>query len=398
MKHYIARHPIFNRKMEVFGYKLILCQSLRDYYYDLYTEPNDAEELYHQLCFAADEEMHGKPAAFIEFSDELFESLIPLLPRKYVIVECESNSKNELTNVNSFIKIKAQEYRVAYDATENIIERLVEIADIIKIDVTVQSAHTLTERVKSYQRKAKYLAYNVETWDDYKKAFAIGYDYFQGSFFLKPFPGKQNEIRSFNVNILRVISELGQPEPSFREIANIIEHDLSLSYRLLKLVNSAYIAPRFKVKTISQGVTILGLNELNKFMSAMLMRDAQSPGNTELLRRSLIRGKLLEFLAEQKHIPQKGTEAFFTGIFSLLDVILNREMEDIMGELPLTDTVKEALKGETNELKALLDMVIHYEQADWESFSSLYKPDLIQQEELVNDYMSALIWAESLDF
>lgn len=398
MEYYIGRHPIFDRRMELFGYKLFLCRRLRDYYYEQYSEPEDAQALYRLLCFAEFDESSEKTTAFLEYSEEMFERLVPLLPRYHVIVECRSGDNSEMTNIRDFVKIKAQEYRVAYDATENISQKLIDLSDIVRIDFSALGIKSNAENIKSSKGKVKYLAYNLTTWDDYKKAFNLGCEYFQGSFFLKPFPGKLSDICSFNANILHVISELGRPEPSFREITNIIEHDLNLSYRLLKLVNSAYIAPKFKVKTISQGITILGLSELNKFMSTVLMKEAQSPGNTELLRCSLIRGKLLELLAEYKNIPQKGSEAFFTGIFSLIDVILNRKMDDIMSELPLTDTVKEALNGEPNDLRELLDIVTDYELADWDSFISRHKLDMVEQEALMNAYLTALKWAESLDF
>lgn len=398
MEYYVARHPIFDRRMKVFGYKLFLCHNLRNYYYDLYREPDNAEELYRQLCFVGGDESPDKPLAFIEFTEEMLDSIVPLLPRKVVIVECNNSDNSEMTNIKIFNKIKSQEYGVAFDATENISQRLVELSDIVRIDFAALCADDQTQRIKSGQGKVRFLAVNIETWDDYKKAVSIGYDYFQGSFFLKPQQGKASDIRSFNANILHAISELAEPEPSFKELTNIIEHDLNLSYRLLKLVNSAYIAPKFEVKTISQAITILGFNELNKFMSTMFMKQTQSPGNTELLRRSLIRGKLLELLADHRDIPQKGSEAFFAGIFSLIDVILNRKMDDIMGELPLTDTVKQALSGEKNDLKELLDMIALYEGADWVSFTSVYSLDMVEQEELMNRYIEALKWAESLDF
>lgn len=398
MEYYIARHPVFNRKMEIYGYKLLLCRSLRNYYYSHYREPDDAEALYRQLCFSGVDETPDQPVAFIEYAEEMFESLVPLLPRHHVVVECDSGENSDMTNIKNFVKIKSQEYRVAFDATENISQKLIELADIVSIDYNALNSEAQSEHLKSRRGKTLLLAYNIRTWDAYKKAFALGYDIFQGSFFLKPFPGKAGDIRSFNANILRVISELGRPESSFKEITNIIEHDLNLSYRLLKLVNSAYFAPKFKVKTISQAVTMLGLNELNKFASAMLVRETQKPGNTELLRRSLIRGKLMELLADGKNITQMGSEAFFTGIFSLMDVILNRNMSDIMAELPLTDTVKEALTGDAGALRELLNMVAEYEEADWTQFASRYDLDMVEQEELMNAYISSLEWAESLNF
>lgn len=106
----------------------------------------------------------------------------------------------------------------------------------------------------------------------------------------------------------------------------------------------------------------------------------------------------MELLADHRTIPQKGSEAFITCIFSLIDVILNREMNDILGELPLTDTVKQALTGGPNDLKELLDMIALYENADWISFTALFKLDMVEQEQMMNMYLEALKWAESLDF
>lgn len=194
------------------------------------------------------------------------------------------------------------------------------------------------------------------------------------------------------------MAELSEPEPSFREITNIIEHDLNLSYNLLKLVNSAYIAPGFKVKTISQAVTILGIDELSQFVTALLMKQLKSKDNGELLHRSLFRGKYMDLLAASEKIPQKGSEAFFTGIFSLIDVIMNNSMAEILEELPLTDAVKRALLGQEGDLKSLLDMVKLYEQAQWNDFEAHYNLDMTEQEQLMNLYLTALKWEESLDF
>lgn len=405
MENYIARQPVFNRRKEIFGYKLMLCKNLRNHYYNQLGKQEDAEELYRQLCFAGFNETPEQPSAFLDFFGELLESRIPLLPRQHVIVEC---GDSELTDISLIENIKAQGYRLALDASENSSQERVELSDIVRIDFSALSLEaqlnqmesiliTHLNRIENVAVRVKFLAYNVETWEDFEKAHAIGYDYFQGNFYMKPLPGKHGDMRSFNTTILRVIAELGQPEPRFKEISNIIEHDLNLSYGLLKLVNSAYFAPKNKVKTIAHAVTALGLNELNMFMSAMIVKYAQSPENTELVRCSLIRGKLMELLAAQKNIPQKGSEAFFTGMFSLIDVILNKTMEEVVSELPLTDTVKEALAGIDNNLKKLLDMVRDYEQAAWDTFLSVYNLDAAGQENLMNLYLTALKWAESLD-
>lgn len=394
MEFYIARLPIFNRRKEIYGYKLLLCKSLREHFYALYSEPDDAEKLYRQLCFAGFEGASANPAAVIEFSNEMLESLVPLLPRENVVVEYLCGEEAELKDLS---RIKLQGYGVSCDATIQLVPGILGTADIVSMDFSALSFDSQYQRIKGNRGKARFLAYNVDTRDDFEKACEAGYDYFQGLFYQQHSENNKAPIKAFNSSILRVISELNQKEPSFKEISNIIEHDVNLSYRLLRLVNSAYIAPKVQVKTISQALTILGLNTLSQFMSTMMIREIHHSGNAELLRCSLIRGKFMEYLAAQRRIPRKGSEAFFAGIFSLIDVILGKQMEEVLGELPLTDKVKDALLGKSNQLKALLDLVKAYEAAEWDYLEREYRLDLAEQDKLVTYYLSALEWAESLD-
>jgi len=398
VEFFIARHPVFNRKRQVFAYKLQLCQGLRDLYYGQYREPEDAEQLYRRLCFSGLDEDQSKPMTILDFSEELIETVVSILPRKLVIVEYAGGGKSEHTELKEIRRIQTYGYKVLYDATINISRNVLQTVDGLKLDYSALNEQTQRERMADYSKKLVFFAGGVDTWDAYNRAHALGYDYFQGSFFLKPLTGRESVMRSLSAPALRIMSELGEPEPSFREITNIIEHDLNLSYSLLKLVNSAYIAPGFKVKTISQAVTILGIGEMSQFVTAILMKQLKSADNGELLRRSLFRGKYMDLLAASEKIPQKGSEAFFTGVFSLIDVILNKSMAEILEDLPLTDAVKGALLGRGGALKSLLDMVKLYESAQWKEFEAHYNLDITEQEQMMNLYLTALKWAESLDF
>jgi EAL and modified HD-GYP domain-containing signal transduction protein len=189
------------------------------------------------------------------------------------------------------------------------------------------------------------LAEKIETAADFEKAQRIGYDYFQGYYFSRPAMMNSRDIESLNVNLIRILEELGKAEPSYSTIADIITADLGLSYKLLKLVNSAYIAPRYQIKSILQALSFLGMRELYQWMSLMLLKDIQDGENAELVKQSLIRGKLMSALAEQKGDRALNSEYFFTGIFSMIDVILGRRMEDVLSGLPLSEKVKHALRA-----------------------------------------------------
>jgi EAL and modified HD-GYP domain-containing signal transduction protein len=397
MEYYVSRRPVFNRRKEVYGYKLELCPSLRNRYYSMYGEPDDAQALYRLLCLVGFDDSPDTPVAVLDMSFDLSESLIPLLPREHVVVEFSTADNSVTTDLKEIRRLKARGYRILYEADDVLPPLFLQLVDLIKLDSTTLNVERHFERVKANKGNAKFYAGGIDTWEDFNKALVIGCDYFHGDFYKKPLPGKQSSLKSFNTSILRVMGELSLPEPGFKEITGIIEHDVNLSYSLLKLVNSAYIAPKFKVKTISQAVTILGLHEMNTFISTIMMRQMRSPENIELLRLSLVRGKFMELLAGMREIPQKGSEAFFVGMFSLIDVILGRSMAEIMDELPLTDAVKATLLGGEGELKALLDMVTRYEAARWEEFDSIYRLDDEEQRNMMDLYLSALKWAESFD-
>ena len=398
MEFFIARQPVFDRRKAVFGYKLELCRGLRERFFSMYNEPDDAEALYRQLCFAGYDDSADKPAAILDNTSDLFDRLVPLIPRKYAVVEYGRDGNSEMTDLNEVRKMKARGYRILYEAAEVLRPGLLPFIDLVKLNVHAVAPEIQSEHIRRNRVRVKFLADGIDTWEDFKKAIAMGYDYFQGGFYLTPSPDKREGLRSFDTTILRVMTELGKPEPGFKELTSIIEHDLNLSYSLLRLVNSAYIAPKFRVKTISQAVTILGLGEMNAFITSIMLKGLRNRETSELLRISLIRGKFMELLAGFSDIPQKGSEAFFVGIFSLLDVVLNRAMAEILEELPLTDAVKEALLGTEGALKALLDMVLLYESANWDDFELQYKIDLAEQEKMMDFYLTALKWAESFDF
>lgn len=397
MEFYIARRPVFSRRMAVFGYKLELCPNLVNAFAGMYREPEDGEALYRQLCFTGFDEARDKPALIIEYSPELYERLLPVLPKKHTIIAYGNTGEDEMTRLRQIRKIKTLGYRVLYEADEAPNSALLQLVDLVKSDFKFVSLEAQVERIRRGRGNALFCAGTIDTWEDFGKALVMGYDCFQGEFFLKRLAGKPSGLKSFNASILRVMGALSKPEPGFKEITTIIEHDLSLSYNLLRLAGSAYMAPKFKVKTISQAVTLLGSKELSAFLSTMMMKQMKSPENDELLRYSLIRGKLMDLLAGAHKVPQKGSEAFFVGMFSLIDVILNRPMKEILDELPLTDAVREALLGGDGELRVLLDKVLMYEEARWDEFDDAYSMDITEQEKMMHYYLSALKWAESFD-
>ncbi|WP_368292386.1 HDOD domain-containing protein [Dehalobacter sp. TBBPA1] len=143
--------------------------------------------------------------------------------------------------------------------------------------------------------KVRFVAEKIETREEFQRAYEMGYDYFQGYFFSKPSIINSKEIVSLNSNILKIIQELKMPEPNYTVIGNIVQSDLGLTYKILKLANSIYLGTKNKINSIPQVLAHLGLKELYRWSSIIMLKDLQNIENAELIKLSLILGKLKSY-------------------------------------------------------------------------------------------------------
>jgi EAL and modified HD-GYP domain-containing signal transduction protein len=273
-----------------------------------------------------------------------------------------------------------------------------EIAKIVKIEFSAVDYKLQRKLIKRYKDKIKFLAEKVETREEYQLAMDMGYDYFQGYFFSKPVIIKGKEIDSLNINLIKIMNILNQKEPEYHKIAEIIETDLGLSYKLLKLANSVFFGSRNKILFIKQALVQLGIIEIRKWIYVMMMKDIQIIENKELIKTCFVRARFMELLALELGKKDRQFEYFMTGMFSSIDVLLNKNMKEIVDSLVLTDDVKDALLGEDNEIKRALDMVINYELLKLDGLEMNKTTSGIAQERLMDMYIEALIWVLNLDY
>ena len=209
---------------------------------------------------------------------------------------------------------------------------------------------------------------------------------------------KGHEIEGLNTNCIRIINELNQEEPQYEKITEIIETDLGLSYKILKLANSAFFGSSHKIYSIKQALVRLGITEIKKWVYIMMLKEVQSIENKELIKSSLIRAKLMELLSQGIGMKHKRLEFFLTGMFSSIDVLLNRGMEDIVKELSFEDDVKEALQGKDNNLRQSLDIILNHERLNFSEIEENQFFNNITQEKYTLMYIEALKWVMTLDY
>jgi EAL and modified HD-GYP domain-containing signal transduction protein len=400
MDDFIARRPILSGKAQVCGYHLVFGQNTGSFLNETRIGYNEFGQITQSLFLETLHELSERTATYLDYSEELTDIIAHAtvdkeLAEATVIVF----GKNSIVNADICNPLKSGGFKLAFDSsffTDNAVAT--EFADIMSIDFTMISLAVQTNYIRKYKDKVAFLANGIETWSDFKAARDMGYTLFQGFFFLWPSGGlQQKEVKALDVCLIGIISELDKPEPNFKNISDIIEHDLGLSYKLLRLVNSAYMAPKYRIKSISHALTYLGTRELHQWISMLMFNGVKNDDNAELIRMSLIRGKMMALAAQELQLCLNDSEPFFTGLFSLIDVILNREINDLLVGLPIAEEIKIALRGEGNELQSLLDFVVRYEQAEWQKIDGKFHMNKITPQKMVSFYIEAHKWANLID-
>ena len=398
---YIARQPIFGRDMQVYGYELLYRKSEKNFFEGTDDDKATAT-LLDDLFFIEFDELTEGSRGFINFSKNLLLEEVPLLlPKDNLIIEILERVDVDEKVLGMCRKFKGQGYTLAiddfiFDNKNSLYEKLIEIVDIIKIDFLNSPITDQINLINKYRGHISFLAEKVETRSDYIAAQNMGYSFFQGYFFSRPLMVNAKAIGSFSANIISIINALQESEPDFECIANKFESDIELSYKLLKLVNSVYYGIKYSITSIHHALVQLGPVELIKWMNIMVIKDIQNVENMELIKLSLIRGKMLSLLADSVKKNKYESDFFLVGMFSAIDLLLNQDMRKIVEKLPLKDDVKRALTGEKNHLREALDAVIAFEMLNCESVDDYLSSFRPVRFDFMSLYIESLKWQRSL--
>lgn len=393
---YVARQPVFGSKMKLYGYELF------------YSSGNlncDASEDQATAAVVADsyflgfEELTDGTQGFINFSQSLLlAGTALLLPSDKLIIEITDYTDITPLFIASCRRMKQLGYTLALgDFTDKEDCRpLAALADIIKVDYR-RTPHDMQAQIISTHKHAVFAATNIETAEEFQHACSLGYGLFQGDFFKKTTLVSGREIGTLGTSMLQITQRLTEPEPDLKAIAAIIEKDMDLSYKLLRLANSAYyrstMAP---ITSIHQCLTQIGLLELQRWAHLLLIKGLTNPQNAELVKTSLVRGKIMSLLSDAVGHRQTDSACFFTGLFSSVDTLLGEPMEKVLSRLPLADDVKQALMDTPGRLNTALQAVIAFEQADWNTADLRLGELGLPKGTLAPLYMVAIKWQQAL--
>jgi EAL and modified HD-GYP domain-containing signal transduction protein len=224
-------------------------------------------------------------------------------------------------------------------------------------DMLIATINTL----KQYQLKI--LAEKIETPELFNRCKELGCDMFQGYFLAKPEIIKGKKISANKMTVLNLINEIQSPETDLNELTRIIARDPVLSYKLLKLINSAAFKRSNTIDSIHRAVTLLGIDKIKSWASLLALSKLNDKPEA-LHYTALVRALMCEKLAEYIQLDAKAT--FYTaGLFSSLDAFFDQELSDIVKHLSLDDQLNEALLNRKGLTGLALHTTILFEQSEW---------------------------------
>lgn len=275
-------------------------------------------------------------------------------------------------------------------------EPLFPYTSIIKVDVEDISLEQITILKNSpfvLEKNIKIVAERIETNEQFAALTDIGVDYFQGYFFHKPEIKAGYYIEPIKLNLLRLFTEACMPCMDFNVVADIISQDVSLTNGILKLVNMETEISRIEITSIKQAVTFLGSEKIKQFVAIIAMSNLSADSANELLTESLVRGKMMECIAQNPAFSKVRGVAFITGMMSQIDAILNCPIEKIILDLPLAKEIKSALINKEGLLSEALDIATYFECSDVQGdISSIMIKHDISEDTLFEDYNDSLNW------
>jgi len=390
----LARQPIFNRNKDIHGFELLYRGDLKNISDDAMTATVVNQALYK---FGVDTVSNGTPF-FINLSKTFLSSDFPkLLPAKQAVLEVIGSVHIDSSVIDSIQRWRDKGFTVALDdfvSMESLASKLLPYVDIVKVDI-LNFEGRLEELVTTLRKHpVKLLAERVETYGQYELCQKLGFDYFQGYFFSKPsLIVKHQHLETSKIKILHLLSKILNAQHP-HEFENDIAHDLALSYKLLCYINSAAIGLRSRVDSIRHALNLIGLKNIQMWLSMLLLASLGEKKPKALLHLAFTRGKFLESLALEKQEQPQKNDYFILGMFSLLDAILDLEMDTALQPISLPVLVAKGLQDTDSNAAQRLQLITAMEQANWQDVSKKLEQLNLSEETASNLYSAAVTWAD----
>ena len=405
MEVFVARQPIFNIEEEIVGYELLYRNNLTNVFPYIDGDQATAEVIINSFLNIGLERLTEGKKFSIHFTENLLEQKLPTYfsPDDLVVqISKEVVISNKLITICQ--ELKELGYLLILDdhflfQDHPSMDKLLPNIAMIKVDFREEYSHQLKQiETIAAKHKIKLFAEKIETEAAYTEAKKRGYVYFQGYFFSEPIIESTYEIPVCFSSHYHAIQNMSLEELTVDEMAELIEKDLSLSIKLLRLINTTSAKCDKKICSIRAAIASLGVDNVKKWVHILSTREsADQPTflSDRCMQLTLTRAKLCETIARQI-----GTEFpsgyYMAGLISTMEELVDISMEEILADLSLKEEIHDALLGKENKYKLVLDLVEAVEQAKWKEINHFCKKLNMTERDLFRIYAESLNWTTEM--
>jgi len=398
----IARQPILDAKRVVFGYELF-DRSLDN---KTYTAASDAALLFNLLSNADSEMRNTSKTIFINCTHQtLAGGHLDLIEPDRVVLEVppmpadQSEPEDIETFLQTMIGVHKRGFRLAFD--ESVMDvayaNWLPLASFVKVDVTQVPIPRLKTIAKALadQPATQLVAEKIETLQQFDDALSAGAKLFQGYWFARPILVKGQSIRPAQAAIIHLIN-LVRKQASTTEIEEVFKHDPTLSFNLLRFINSAGFGLSCEVTSFRHAVMLLGLKKLFRWAALLMTTSGTAGASPAVGHAAVVRGRLMELLAAELLPHEECDNAFVVGIFSLLDTMLGIPLKEALESISLPQSVTDALLRGQGVLAPFLQLTLACENANDTLFAETATALQLTGDQVNMAHLQALAWAENI--
>lgn len=397
----IARQAILDADRNIIGYELFD----RSMAGQPYSAASDAEMLFNVLSHAELQALMGRKTMFINCTHESLSGRhLELIHPERVVLEVppiEGHNPAEIdARLPAMQEVKRKGFRLA--CSQLMLAKpyasWLPLVSYIKIDLQKIKPEVMEPLVKFARAHtdAELIAEKVETAEQYELAARHGIRLFQGYWFATPVVIKGQTLRPEQAHIIQLIN-LVRRNAEVDEIETLLKRDPTLSFNLLRFINSAGFGLSCEITSFRHAVMILGMQKLFRW-AALLMTTSRAGGTAPAVgKTAVVRGRLMELLAAELLPPEEADNAFVVGIFSLLDTMLGLSMEQALESISLSSHVTDALLHRKGMFAPFLELTLACESADDEAFARAATQLHLSNHQVNWAHLQALAWAENLD-
>lgn len=398
MDIFIARQGIYNSLNKVVAYELLYRNSFKNNFATIIEDEVATYRVIENISSFGLEMLTDNKKAFVNFSEKsILKSMATLLPKENVVIEVLENVNPSKEIIDKLISLKDLGYTIALDDVIEVeyILKFIGVIDIVKVDFLLSSKDTrkkIAYICKKY--KIKMLAEKIETEEDLEEAKSLGFEYFQGYYYSKPAVLFGKDISIKNTSIFMLLVELVRDDYDIDKVEHIMKTDIALTYKFLRFINSAYFSFYQEIKSIRQAIMLIGREELRKWISILSVVEMASSSD-DYGKGILIRAKFCEEVAKALDFKEYAS-AFMVGLFSNMHLMIEKDINYVVDNLPLNIDIKKALLGEENIYRDILDLALAYENVDSNKIEELCNKIVINEGVLWDAYCKSIEWCGNI--